>query len=110
MRSEAENPWDIGLQNERTTLAWSRTALSFVVGGLVVVRFIAHSSTTLAIVFAAVTLPLAVVITWLAWRRYRRGQHRLHGRSPLPDGALPGAVAALAVLVGIIGIVYVLLS
>lgn len=110
MRSGAEDPWDPGLQIERTTLAWVRTALSFVAGGLVVVRFLAHRSTTLAIAFAALTLPLAVVITWLSWHRYRHGQHRLHSEAPLPGGALPAAVAALAVVVGGIGLAYVLTS
>ncbi|MDR7301197.1 YidH family protein [Haloactinomyces albus] len=101
-------PWDPGLQIERTTLAWSRTALAFVVATAVVIRLLAGTDVVLAAVCAALTLPLVVVISLLTWRRYRRDERSLHREAPLSDGALPGTVAAFTVLVGGLGLIYVL--
>lgn len=104
----SSSPWDPGLQIERTTLAWSRTALAFVVGAAVLIRLLARTDIVFAAVCAALTLPLVVVITWLTWRRYRRDERSLHRGAPLSDGALPAAVTALTFFVGGIGLVYVL--
>ncbi|MEV0085200.1 DUF202 domain-containing protein [Saccharopolyspora sp. NPDC050642] len=105
-----DGPWDPGLQVERTTLAWLRTALAFVVGMLVLLRLLAHESVIAAAVCAALTLPLGLAISWLVWHRHLRGERRLHAETPLPGGALPAAVAVLAVLAGSSGLIYVLFS
>ncbi|QIZ34482.1 DUF202 domain-containing protein [Saccharopolyspora sp. ASAGF58] len=103
-------PWDPGLQIERTTLAWLRTVLTFVVGMLVLLRLIAHESTLAAAVCGALTLPLGAAISWLAWRRHLRTERGLHAETPLPGGALPAAAAALSVLAGCSGLIYVLFA
>lgn len=108
--NQDNGPWDSGLQIERTTLAWTRTALSFVVGAMVLIRLVARNHVALAFAATALTAPLVALITWLAWRRYRRDERSLHSEAPLSDGALPGAVAALTVVVGGLGLAYVLAS
>jgi uncharacterized membrane protein YidH (DUF202 family) len=107
---ERDTPWDPGLQLERTTLAWLRTTLAFIVGGIVVLRVIAHRNIVLASVGMALILPLAGFITWLSWRRHQRSEHRLRADAPLPDGVLPAAVATLGVLVGCVGVAFVLIQ
>lgn len=97
-----------GLQIERTSLAWWRTTLAFVTGAMVLVRLVVRDSPVLAIVCAALLLPLAVSIGWLSWRRYRTGSEYLLREVPLPGGVLPAAVTALAVVAGTTGILYVL--
>ncbi|RCW45304.1 uncharacterized membrane protein YidH (DUF202 family) [Halopolyspora algeriensis] len=103
-------PWDPGLQIERTTLAWSRTALAFVVGAAVFIRLLVRADIVLATVCAALTLPLVVIITRLAWRRHRQDERSLRSGAPLSDGALPASLAVLTVLVGGIGLTYVLVN
>ncbi|GAA2790175.1 DUF202 domain-containing protein [Saccharopolyspora taberi] len=101
-------PWDPGLQVERTTLAWLRTTLAFVVGLIVLIRLILHHSVLAGIACAVLTLPLAVVIAWFTWRRHQRTERCLRAEHPLPAAVLPAAVALLAILGGCTGIVYVL--
>ncbi|MBB5155237.1 YidH family protein [Saccharopolyspora phatthalungensis] len=103
-------PWDPGLQVERTTLAWLRTTLAFVAGMLVLLRLIGHESTIAAAACGVLTLPLGITISWLVWRRHLRNERRLHAETPLPGGALPAAVAALSVLAGCSGLIYVLFA
>jgi putative membrane protein len=102
-------PWDSGLQIERTTLAWLRTTLAFVVGMLVLVRLIGHENTVVAAICAALTLPLGITISWLVWHRHLHSERRLFAKAPLPGGLLPAAVSALSVLAGFSGLIYVLL-
>ncbi|MCA1188472.1 DUF202 domain-containing protein [Saccharopolyspora sp. 7B] len=104
-----QGPWDPGLQVERTTLAWLRTGLTFVVGLMVLLRLLAHRSAVAAAVCAAVALPLAAVIAVASWRRHRQAERNLRAEEPLPDGVLQAAFTALALLAGAIGAVYVLL-
>ena len=103
-----EGPWDPGLQVERTTLAWLRTALAFVIGLLVLIRLILHHSVVAGVVCAVLTLPLGVAIAWFTWQRHHRTEHSLRSERPLPDAVLPGAVSLPAILGGCTGIVYVL--
>ena len=104
-----QGPWDPGLQVERTTLAWLRTGLTFVVGLMVLLRLVAHRSAIAAVACAAVALPLAAVIAIASWRRHRAAERNLRAEEPLPDGVLQAAFTALALLAGAIGLVYVLL-
>ena len=68
--------FDVGLQHERTSLAWERTAIASMVAGVLLARYAAES---LHFVFAFVGLAQVVVgAAILLWS----GQHyeNLHGR------------------------------
>lgn len=108
MPHREKGPWDPGLQLERTTLAWLRTTLAFAGGGLVLIRLMTHASLLLAAACVVVGLPLSILIAWLALKRHRQAVNQLHTDAPLPGGALPAAVTAMAILVGCAGIAYVL--
>ncbi|MGW1677684.1 DUF202 domain-containing protein [Saccharopolyspora sp. NPDC002376] len=110
MADRPDSPWDPGLQIERTTLAWLRTTLAFIVGTLVLLRLLAHENVLTALIFTVLTLPLGLAITWLVWRRHLTSEQRLHARIPLPGGALPAAMTALAGLAGCSGLAYVLFA
>jgi putative membrane protein len=97
--------------NERTFLAWSRTALALVVAGLGVVQLLPpfpgvpwgrHVLGVPLIVFGAVV----AVTAYLEWVRNQRAM-RL--RQPLPQSVMPKllavVVAALAVISGVVVLV-----
>jgi putative membrane protein len=97
--------------NERTFLAWSRTALALVVAGLGVVQLLPpfpgvpwgrHVLGVPLIVFGAVV----AVTAYLEWVRNQRAM-RL--RQPLPPSVMPkllaAVVAALAVISGVVVLV-----
>ncbi|QGK71232.1 DUF202 domain-containing protein [Allosaccharopolyspora coralli] len=110
MTSRWHEPESPGLQVERTTLAWLRTSLAFVVGLLLIVRFVAHHSALLAAIGITVALPAALLVAALAARRFRHSLWSLPTHDTLPDGALPAGVAALGLVVGSCGVAYVLLN
>ncbi|MGY4719447.1 YidH family protein [Naumannella cuiyingiana] len=94
-------PWDPGLQNERTRLAWQRTALSLLVATLVMARLLAHTSIPLAIGLSTASVLIMAALARLAERRYRLAQRRLHANAPLSGAGLPAAMTALLVLLGV---------
>lgn len=105
-----QQPWDPGLQVERTTLAWVRTAMSFIAGSMVLLRLIAHHSTVAGVVCALLLLPFSAALAYTAWRRHRRAENSLRAERPLPDGVQHAALAGLSVLVGAAAVVYALVA
>ncbi|SDQ25859.1 Uncharacterized membrane protein YidH, DUF202 family [Actinopolyspora saharensis] len=96
-----------GLQTERTTLAWLRTALTFLVGALVLLKLVAHTRPRLAVGAACVLLPVAGLVSALAVHRHH-AENRDHEPRPLRDGTLPAGITLLATLVAGLGTLYVL--
>ena len=88
------------LANERTLLAWLRTALALVVAGVAVValselitpEWLVEVTAGAAFLGGAVTASLG----YLQWQRVERALRR---REPLPAGV--GAVVVLATILGI---------
>ncbi len=80
------HPWDSGLQNERTGLAWQRTMLSGLTCGLLVARLLAGISTLIAVLVGIVALLTTAVLGWMAFSRFRIHSYALHAGQPLGDG------------------------
>ncbi len=75
--------------NERTYLAWSRTALALIVAGLAVAQFVKVGVNGLQLIVA---IPLIAVGAYLSLRSYRRWQENeraLRVAARLPTSALP---------------------
>jgi putative membrane protein len=98
--------------NERTFLAWSRTALALVVAGLGVVQLLPpfpgvpwgrHALGVPLIVFGAV---VAVV----AYREWVSNQRALRLRQPLPRSVMPRLLTAVITALAIVAAVVVLVS
>ena len=96
--------------NERTFLAWSRTALALVVAGLGVVQLLPpfpgvpwgrHVLGVPLIVFGAV---MAVV----AYGEWVRSQRALRLGQPLPRSAMPKLLAGVVTVIAVIAAVVVL--
>lgn len=96
-------PIDIGLQLERTTLAWRRTALSVAVGSLVAMRVLPDLLGGL--VWAAPGAMGVIGAVWMWWmsrRRHRAFLHRVGaGAATRVSGA--GPLCAIAIGTALIG-------
>ncbi|MFP8962363.1 YidH family protein [Streptomyces nanhaiensis] len=109
MRAEGTTPdYRFSLANERTFLAWVRTALALVAGGLAADQFLtgmrAAPRTAIAVVLLAGGALCAVraVNHWLRTERaMRRGEDLPLSRFPVLL-ALGTAVTALAVVAGVV--------
>lgn len=93
-------PFDPGLQPERTSLAWERTALSLFIGAMVYSRVEERYLGPWSWGFAVVGTVVAVTVGVRARARYRYTHRSLTaGRVLLPDGVLP-LLVALVVFTG----------
>ena len=103
--AERQGVWDAGLQPERTRLAWRRTTLTVVVGGLVGGRALGDVSGPLGLAAAAAARGVAGLLGVLARWRTRRVAAVLEAGGTLPGAGLLLVVAALpatcAVLAGV---------
>ena len=88
------------LANERTFLAWIRTAMALLAGGVAVEVVGLDLSTTLQKVLAATLLGLGIVSATTSWFRWARSERAIRRRESLPA---PGATAVLAVGVVLTG-------
>jgi len=98
--------------NERTFLAWSRTALALVVAGLGVVQLLPpfpgvpwgrHVLGVPLIVFGA-------VVAVAAYSEWVRSQRALRHGQPLPRSVMPQLLAAVVTVIAVIAAVVVLVS
>ncbi|MCV2395162.1 DUF202 domain-containing protein [Actinotalea sp. M2MS4P-6] len=97
--------FDPGLQPERTALAWNRTALSIVVGGLVALRVLPALVGAVGLVLAVFVVVAGAGLGLLAHVRSRRTTGRLvAGAGALPDGRLPAVVATVATGIAVIAV------
>ena len=98
--------------NERTFLAWSRTALALVVAGLGIVQLLPpfpgvpygrHLLGVPLIVFGAV-----VAVT--AYHEWTRSQRAMRRKQPLPRSVMPTIMAVIIAVMAVISAVVVLIS
>jgi putative membrane protein len=98
--------------NERTFLAWSRTALALVVAGLGVVQLLPpfpgvpwgrHVLGVPLIVFGA-------VVAVAAYSEWVRSQRALRHGQPLPRSVMPQLLAAVVTVIAVTAAVVVLVS
>ena len=89
--------WEPGVQNERTTLAWVRTALGLAGCALLAGRLAQLRDSPWAVGAALAAAALAVGVLGWSHDRYRRAARRLRAERPVDD-ALPALVLTFAVV------------
>lgn len=97
------------LANERTFLAWNRTALALIAGGVALEAFglDLHEGTRVAA--SIILLTAGVVIPLVAWLEWGRTERALRLGEPLP-GAITGFVlGAVIAAVGLLVLLAILL-
>lgn len=95
-----------GVQNERTSLSWVRTALGLVACALLAARLAVRKDEGWAVGAALAAALLAVGVLGWSHERYRRAARRLLRRRPV-DFAVPAFV--LTVVVAVVGVLGLLL-
>ena len=87
------------LANERTFLAWIRTALALIAGGVAIDAVALPLPVVVRVVASAVLLVLGLVLPLLAWFGWAGGERALRLGKPLPASiaALPLALGVLLV-------------
>ena len=102
-RRAADGPPDVildaGLQPERTQLAWRRTVLSLVVGGLVAWRVLPPAIGWYGVAAGAAGIAASMLLAVLATRRAAAVASELRAGRPLPPAG--GLLAVVAVLVAV---------
>jgi putative membrane protein len=85
-RSEGEEPdYRFTLANERTFLAWIRTALALLAGGVLLDQFSTRLEPHVAVLALAIALSsLAALLSLLAYTRWRANQIAMRHAGPLP--------------------------
>lgn len=104
--------FDLGLQPERTELAWRRTALAIATGSLVALRLLPELFGDLVWVVPGVVGVVFSAVVWFGARsRYRRftGADGPSGAGMLPGGLQLLALTVFGVACGL-GALYVALS
>jgi putative membrane protein len=98
--------------NERTFLAWSRTALALVVAGLAIVQLlppfpgVPFGRHLLGVPLIALGAVLAVV----AYAEWARNQHALRRGEPMPQSNMPWILAATITGMAVVAAIVLLIS
>jgi putative membrane protein len=110
--SESEPDARFTFANERTFLAWTRTALAFVVAGLAIVQLLPpfpgvpwgrHVLGVPLIVIGAVI----AVVSYIQWSRSQRALRR---GEPIPRSLLPRIIAITILAMAVVSAVVLLVS
>lgn len=88
--------------NERTFLAWNRTALALVGGGLVVHQFVDAGPRLLRTALAALLIALGCAVAAAAYGHWLRSEAALRLSQPLPQSGLLRLLAAGVSLAGVV--------
>jgi putative membrane protein len=102
----AEPDVRFSLANERTLLAYQRTAIGLIAAAVAVAHFLDEG--TLALTLAAVLLASGAVAAIGGHRRYQAADRAIREGRPLPQGATPLLVSGGLVLCLLIAAVYVI--
>ncbi len=103
-------PWDPGLQNERTGLAWQRTMLSGLACSMLISRLLAEFSIPLATAVGLLALLGTAALGWLSIRKFRSNSVALHASQPIGGAIALLLVAGLFVLIATTALAYVVVA
>jgi uncharacterized membrane protein YidH (DUF202 family) len=100
-------PWDPGLQNERTGLAWQRTMLAGLACSLLVARLLASISIFMSVILGLVALLCTAGLGLMAIRRFRLNNLAIHREEALGDGKANALLSMLVVMTAVGALLYV---
>jgi putative membrane protein len=96
----SEPDYRFSLANERTFLAWIRTALALLAGGVLLEQFVTRIEPRLAVVALAVSLAvLAAALCGGAYVRWKANEIAMRHARPLPGSLIIPLLSTAALLV-----------
>jgi len=100
-QQEGQEPdYRFSLANERTFLAWIRTALAVLAGGVALEQFATTLQPRIAVIVLAVGLAaLAAVLSAGAYARWKANEIAMRHAQPLPAGIVIPLLAMAALVV-----------
>jgi putative membrane protein len=98
--------------NERTFLAWSRTALALVVAGLGIVQLLPPFPKVPwgRHVLGVPLIAFGAIVAMAAYREWTRNQRALRHGKPLPVSVLPKLLAIVVTVMAVISAVVLIVS
>ena len=97
-----EPDYRFSFANERTALAWNRTALALLAGGVALNTLDVSMDHTLKQVVAVGLVMLAALSAAASWLRWAKAERAVRRGEPLPASPLLALVSAMTVLVAIV--------
>ncbi len=108
-RAGGEPDGRFSLANERTFLAWVRTALALLAGGVALEALHLPVEPHLRLAAALLLIALGVLAPLQAWLGWARTERALRERRPLPAPLFSGPLAAGVALAGVLVLLGLLL-
>ncbi|MDT3442796.1 MULTISPECIES: YidH family protein [unclassified Pseudofrankia] len=106
-----EPDYRFSLANERTFLAWIRTALALLAGGVAVVQLVPTFSIGWARHLLGIALiVLAIAIAATSYARWERREHAIRLGAPLPPSQLPRLTGLGITVVMVFALAFVLVD
>jgi putative membrane protein len=93
------------LANERTFLAWIRTALALIASGVALEAFSLPIQPTLRLLASLILLGLGLLVPVLAWTTWGKVERALRRGAPLP-----GSRVALPLVIGVAAVAALLIA
>ena len=93
------------LANERTFLAWNRTAIALIGGGLAAGQLLDFDSRVARLLVALPPIALGLVLALTSYRRWEANERALRLDEPLPGSGPPWLLAAGIAVVGLVVLV-----
>lgn len=112
VRAVGEEPdYRFTLANERTFLAWIRTSLALLAGGVAVVQLVPNFSVPGGRhVLGFALIGLSIVIAVSSYRHWAQSERALRMGQPLPPSALPRILGAGVAVVSMVAFILVLVG
>jgi putative membrane protein len=93
------------LANERTFLAWNRTAIALIGGGLAAGQLLDFDSRLARVLVALPPIALGLVLALTSYRRWEANERALRLDEPLPGSGPPWLLSVGIAVVGLVVLV-----